>query len=68
MMSLGDDKIRCVAQFCETDSDCSSSIDSDEEKCRILNTGRKVTYTSSEISFLIGFSSNIYLSKAARRN
>ena len=31
MMNLEDDKIRCVALLRETDSDCSSSIDSDEK-------------------------------------
>ena len=58
MMSLGDDKIRCVALFCETDSDCSSSIDSNEEKCRMQNAYRKFTNASSKISFLIGLRTN----------
>ena len=31
MMSLEGNKVRCVALFCETDSGCSSLIDSDEE-------------------------------------
>ena len=44
MMSLGGDKILCMALFRGTDSDCSSSIESDEEKCRIQNAGREVTY------------------------
>ena len=54
MMSLEGDKIRFVAAFCETDSDCSSSINRDEEKCRIQKVDEEFTSPNNEISFLIG--------------
>ena len=58
MMNLGGDKIRCVAVFCQTDSDCSNSIDSDEEKCKMQNACREFANAYSEISFLIGLRTN----------
>ena len=54
MMSLGDDKIRCVALFYGTDRNCFSSIDNDKEQCRMQNAGNELLYASNEISFLIG--------------
>ena len=47
MMSLGDDKIQCVTLSYETDSDCSSSISSNEEECTLQNAGREVAYAGS---------------------
>ena len=40
--------------FNEADSDCSSSIDSDEALYIIKNEGREVAHASSEINFLNG--------------
>ena len=54
MISLEGNKIWYVALFCETDSHFSSSVDSDEDKCRNQNAEEEVTDTSNEISFLIG--------------
>ena len=53
MMSLEDDENRCVALFCETDSDCFSLFDNDEDQCRTQKTEKEVLYSSSKISFLI---------------
>ena len=47
MMRLGGNKIRCVSPSYETNSDCSSSINSNEEECTIQNTGREVLYAAS---------------------
>lgn len=44
--------------ICETDEDCSSSIDSDEENYSIQTTDREFTYASIELSFLIGLGTN----------
>ena len=57
MISLGGDKILCMALFRGTDSDCSSSIESDEEKCRIQNADREVTYmlVVKLLAFLLAF-------------
>lgn len=55
MMSLGDDKIRSVAFFCEIDSNCFSSIDDIEEQRRTQNKENEVIYARSEISFLTGY-------------
>ena len=38
--------------FNQTGSDCSSSIDSDEELCIIEHEGREAAYARNEISFL----------------
>ena len=54
MISLGDDKIWCVAFFYETNWNCFSSIDKGKEKCIIQNAENEVLYASNEISFLIG--------------
>ena len=56
-MSLGGDKILCMALFRGTDSDCYSSIESDEEKCRIQNSDREVTYmlVVKLLAFLLAF-------------
>lgn len=58
MMSLRGNKIRCVTLFFETDLDCSSSIESDEEKYKIQHAEREVTYGSIKISFIIGLSAH----------
>ena len=54
MVSLGSDATRLLAVFDETDSGCSSPIDSDEEQFIILiqNRGREVGYASREVNFL----------------
>ena len=54
MMRLGDDKIRCVAFFCEIDSNCFSSIDNNEEQRKTQNKENEVIYAGCEISFLTG--------------
>ena len=54
MMSLGDDKIRSVAFFCEIDSNCFSSIDNIEEQRKTQKKENEVIYARSEISFLTG--------------
>ena len=58
MMSLRGNKIRCVTLFFETDLDCSSSIESDEEKYKIQHAEREVTYGIIKISFIIGLSAH----------
>lgn len=54
MMSLGDDKIRSVAFFCEIDSNCFSSIDNIEEQRKTQKKENEVIYARSETNFLTG--------------
>lgn len=51
MMSLGDDKVRCVTFFYGTDSICLGSIDNNNEQRRTQNKEKEVLYQAVKEAF-----------------